>query len=169
MGRYVVASATRGYTAYMPTRVQDWLRQAEHDLEVARTTRQAGQFDWACFAAQQAAEKAIKALFESLYAERLTNVLHEVMGPAVRKAKFEPWSWGNAVHTLIERLVVDEPGLGNFLEAAKVLDKFYIRTRYPNGLEKGAPADAYTPTEADLAIGHATKFVEFCQARCRTA
>ena len=42
----------------MPNRALDWLRQADRDFEQAMDSRH----EWACFAAQQAAEKAIKAL-----------------------------------------------------------------------------------------------------------
>ena len=114
----------------MPSRARDWLRQAERDLEVARTTSQAKQYDWACFAAQQAAEKALKGLYQHHHAE----------------------GWGH----VLDRLV----------ESAKVLDKFYIPTRYPNGLDAGAPADAYTSGEAEQAIRYAQEIVAFCAARC---
>lgn len=43
-------------------RAPDWLRQAEHDLELAGIAARAGRHEWACFAAQQAAEKAVEAL-----------------------------------------------------------------------------------------------------------
>ncbi len=43
-------------------RYKDWLRQAEHDLETARANAKAGAYDWACFIAQQAAVKPLKAL-----------------------------------------------------------------------------------------------------------
>jgi len=129
----------------MSSRVTDWMRQAERDLEVARTTRANGQFDWSCFAAQQAAEKVLKSLYQFHNAEGLGHVLDR----------------------LVEGLLVDEPGLEAHRESAKILDKFFIPTRYPNGLDSGAPADAYTETEADLAIDRAVKIIEFCQTRCR--
>ncbi|GGM97869.1 hypothetical protein GCM10007092_09440 [Thermus composti] len=43
-------------------RARDWLLQAEKDLEMAEIAKGAGRHEWACFAAQQAAEKAVKAL-----------------------------------------------------------------------------------------------------------
>ena len=46
----------------MPNRARDWLNQALRDLEQAEDSRRAGRHEWACFAAQQAAEKAVKAL-----------------------------------------------------------------------------------------------------------
>jgi HEPN domain-containing protein len=131
----------------MANRSADWLRQAERDLEVARTTLAAGQYDWACFAAQQAAEKALKAVFQAHHAE----------------------GWGHVLHRLVEALQDREPEIVRFLEAARILDKYYIPTRYPNGLAAGAPADVYTRSEAEGAIAHAEDIAGFCQARCRAA
>lgn len=51
-----------GYPGTMANRSRDWLRQAEQDLGHARRSRDLGDHDRACFAAQQAAEKAVKAL-----------------------------------------------------------------------------------------------------------
>ncbi|MCX7827348.1 MAG: HEPN domain-containing protein, partial [Verrucomicrobiae bacterium] len=44
---------------------QRWLAQAEADLNAARDSRFAKHFEWACFQAQQAGEKAMKALWFS--------------------------------------------------------------------------------------------------------
>lgn len=131
----------------MPSRAGDWLRQADRDLEVARTTLAAGQYDWSCFAAQQSAEKALKALYQHHHAE----------------------GWGHVLRKLVEGLTDTEPELSRFVEPAAILDKFYVPTRYPNGLDAGAPADAYLASEAEAAIDHAEGIVQFCQARCRTA
>jgi HEPN domain-containing protein len=131
----------------MPSRARDWLRQANRDLDVARTTAGAGQYDWACFAAQQAAEKALKALYQHHHAE----------------------GWGRVLDRLLAGLLPDEPELARFRDAAKILDKFYLPTRYPNGLDAGAPADAYTAGEAAQALDHAQELVAFCQARCGAA
>ena len=46
----------------MANRAVDWFAQAEHDLRLAAVAQQAGSHEWACFAAQQAAEKAVKGL-----------------------------------------------------------------------------------------------------------
>src|SRR2546425_5189716 len=44
----------------MASRAPDWFRQAERDVEQATDSRRAGRHEWACFAAHQAAEKAVK-------------------------------------------------------------------------------------------------------------
>lgn len=48
----------------MGNRYLDWFRQAEADLQHARNAYQTKEFEWCCFAAQQAAEKALKAVFQ---------------------------------------------------------------------------------------------------------
>jgi len=46
----------------MADRSLDWLNQAFRDMEQAEDSRRAGRHEWACFAAHQAADKAVKAL-----------------------------------------------------------------------------------------------------------
>jgi HEPN domain-containing protein len=46
----------------MPNRWRDWFLQAERDLEHARESADRGRHEWSCFAAHQAAEKAVKSL-----------------------------------------------------------------------------------------------------------
>jgi len=46
----------------MVNRSRDWFKQAERNLEQGVRSEEDGFYEWACFTAQQAAEKAIKAL-----------------------------------------------------------------------------------------------------------
>ncbi len=46
----------------MSNRASDWFNQALKDLEQAEACRLGGRHEWACFAAHQAAEKAVVAL-----------------------------------------------------------------------------------------------------------
>jgi HEPN domain-containing protein len=125
----------------MANRAEDWLRQADADLRHSRNAREDGDHEWACFAAQQAAEKGLKGLAQHLGGE----------------------PWGHSVTVLLgelrERLDVP-PALG---DAGKRLDKHYIPTRYPNGFDQGAPTDYYTAAEAEAAINDATAILEFCR------
>ena len=50
----------------MANRSGDWFAQAERDLEQARSSHAEKRHEWACFAAQQSAEKAVKALHLAL-------------------------------------------------------------------------------------------------------
>lgn len=129
----------------MPDRSKDWLAQAERDLNHAVHACEDEDFEWSCFSAQQAAEKAVKAVFLRLHGE----------------------GWGHSVYALLRALVDKVEVPLNLLESAKVLDKHYIPTRYPNGFERGIPADYYTKKEAQEAIGNAREIIEFCQGLLR--
>ena len=43
-----------------------WFAQAIRDLKAAEDSLRVGNYEWACFQAQQAAEKAVKALYHAL-------------------------------------------------------------------------------------------------------
>jgi len=53
----------------VPERSGDWFKQAQRDLESAKAQMEDGFFEWTCFIAQQAAEKAVKAVYQKLRAE----------------------------------------------------------------------------------------------------
>jgi HEPN domain-containing protein len=114
--------------------------QAEGDLLHARNDLQGGFFDWACFSAQQSAEKAVKAVFQRLGAE----------------------AWGHSVADLLAELGERHAVPGGLMDAALELDKAYIPTRYPNAHPAGSPRGRYTRTEATRLIDHAGTIVEFC-------
>jgi HEPN domain-containing protein len=125
----------------MANRSKDWLRQAQRDLTHARNALEDGDFEWSCFASQQAAEKAVKAVYEHLHGE----------------------GWGHVVSKLLKELP-DQSGVTQaLLETAMRLDKLYLLPRYPNGFESGAPGDFYTRTEAGAAIADANAIIEFCR------
>ena len=79
----------------MPNRARDWLKQALRDLEQAEDSRRAGRHEWACFAAQQAAEKAVKGLHLHLGEEAWGHVIAKLLqelpkAVAVPDALIEP-------------------------------------------------------------------------------
>lgn len=47
----------------------DWIDEAQGDLEHAKSDVEGSLYNWACFSAQQGAEKAIKAVFQRMGAE----------------------------------------------------------------------------------------------------
>lgn len=47
----------------MRKQAQDWLQDARNDLRDARQMAEGGMYNWAVFAARQAAEKALKAAY----------------------------------------------------------------------------------------------------------
>jgi HEPN domain-containing protein len=51
----------------MREEVKNWLIRAERDLKASRDSFNAGNYEWACFQAQQASEKSLKALYINKY------------------------------------------------------------------------------------------------------
>ncbi len=123
----------------MPNRSSDWFRQAQRDLAQAEASLQGDRHEWACFAAHQAAEKAVKALHLAYQQE----------------------AWGHVVARLLSELpsVIERPAL--LTDKAKVLDTFYIPTRYPDSHPEGSPFDHYGPLQSREAVNYAREILEF--------
>ncbi|MEM4202685.1 MAG: HEPN domain-containing protein [Candidatus Methanomethylicaceae archaeon] len=124
----------------MVERSRDWIDQAKHDLEHARSDRERGFYDWACFSAQQAAEKAVKAVFQKIGAE----------------------AWGHSVADLLQELSERYPIEAILIDKALELDKAYIPARYPNAHPSGSPYARYTEQEAIRLIGYAEEIIDVC-------
>lgn len=117
-----------------------WLRQAEIDLEASRAL--AERFSaLACFHAQQAAEKALKAV---LYGDGERPVL------------------GHSLADLGARVEEQHGSYAPFRADAAKLDRFYVPTRYPNGLpEGGDPSEVFDAADARSAIATARRVIDF--------
>jgi len=122
-------------------RSMDWLNQARRDLQKAKLDLDYAYFEWACFTAQQASEKAVKALYISL------NKM--VRGHAVLKM----------LEGLKDILEISE----SLYHAARILDRYYIESRYPNGFPQGSPAEYFDALVALEAYDAAGKIIGFCE------
>jgi HEPN domain-containing protein len=131
----------------MPARAmnrwKDWWDQGERDVRHAQHAIEDSDHEWAAFAAQQAAEKALKALIMTRGGE----------------------PWGHSVTGLAEALPRDIELPPDVIEAASRLDKHYIPARYPNGFASGYPGKLYTRGEAETAIADAQAILDFCRRR----
>jgi HEPN domain-containing protein len=116
------------------------MRQAELDLAAATHAHAGGHDEWACFLAQQAGEKAVKALHEGEGTE----------------------AWGHSVAELLRGLAAVPADVA---DAGLALDKHYIPTRYPNAHPAGAPGDLYTAREAERALADAATVLEHVRGR----
>lgn len=125
----------------MVKRDADWLWQAKRDLEHAQASNKGEFYEWACFASQQAAEKALKALFQHVGAD----------------------AWGHLLANLVDAIPGEMHAPPEVIEAAKELDKHYILPRYPDALPGGAPGQSYTRSEAERAIANAQRILRFCE------
>lgn len=119
-----------------------WLDTAKDDLDAAIVLNKNGKFPQACFYAQQTGEKAIKAIWYSVGED----------------------PWGHSIKKLIDDLQNVDLKLFGHLETLKrqaiLLDRFYIPTRYPNGLPDITPAEAYEQEDAKTCIGNAKKILD---------
>jgi len=138
----------------MPSLHETWIRQAESDLVVAKELKGNDRWCWAAFCAQQAAEKAAKAL---VYAAGATP-------PTSGKD-------GHAINKVLGHLP-DLPDSKRLRDAASALLRHESGARYPDlrqddrGLPPAiaAPADFYTERVAEEAIENAEIMIRFCRS-----
>lgn len=109
-----------------------WLDQAEDDFKFVKWVKQEGMFhDKGCFISQQAGEKVLKAC---LYATGKRRV------------------FGHSLYEMVAELKKVADLFKNIESQAKRLDRFYIATRYPNGLPGGTPFQLYSKDDLEDAI-----------------
>lgn len=125
----------------MPERSKDWIDQAKRDLRVAEGMLGAEAFEWSCFVSQQAAEKAVKSVFQKLNAT----------------------AWGHSVYDLMKMVSKKFTVSEEILNCARNLDKFYIPTRYPDSFESGSPYEYFTRRDAEDALFCCRRIIEFCE------
>jgi amidophosphoribosyltransferase len=118
------------------------MKQAKRDLEMAKKARESGYHEWACFVAQQAAEKAVKAVYQA----KGGSAIGHGIGSLLRGLKDE-------------RIPVPE----GLFKASKKLDGYYILSRYPDSMAEGTPADHFDLEDADDAIRSAGEILRFCE------
>ena len=124
----------------MSDRSADWMAQAKRDLEHASKDVADGYYEHACFEAEQAAEKAVKAVYLRRHED----------------------AWGHRVAKLLEGIGEDDRPGQDLIDDAKILDQMYVSTRYPNGFESGAPMDFYTREQAQDAVRRADRIIRWC-------
>jgi len=119
----------------MRKEAERWLRQAQADLKAARDSLEDKHYEWSCFQAQQCGEKALKAF---LYDKGFTTII------------------SHSLKELLQECVKHESEFAQATRAAKMLDMYYIPTRYPNGLSGSlVPVDFYEKEDAEQCISYA--------------
>jgi HEPN domain-containing protein len=119
-----------------------WFKTALGDFESAVILMKNTRYAHSCFHSQQSGEKAIKALWYLLDAD----------------------PWGHSIKKLLNGL--GEVDLRTYQElkylekSAIILDRFYITTRYPNGLPELIPDEAYLEEDAESCIENAKKIIK---------
>ncbi len=120
----------------MPIRdeVLNWLEEAKSDLKHSKISIETGSYNWACFAAHQACEKALKSL-----------ILH-VLGEYPRGYNL----------VKLYRMIVDEVNIDLNRTMLSRISSYYTQARYPNaGLER--PSEEFT-------LEHAIEAYDFTEA-----
>ncbi len=123
-------------------RWNDWYQQGIRDYQKAKLDFKYEYYEWACFSSQQASEKVLKAL-----------ALH--YGVTV---------WGHALNEIINVLSKKIEIPEEIRENAKLLDIYYITTRYPNGFAAGKPSDYFTKKHTQEALDAADSIIRFCES-----
>ena len=118
-----------------------WLRTALDDLDTAVILKDKGKFAHSCFHSQQAGEKAIKAVWYFADAD----------------------PWGHSIKKMIDDLEQVDLSLYECLvkliRLGVLLDRFYIPTRYPNGLPDITPDQAFNQEDALECVKYAEKII----------
>lgn len=124
---------------FNPIEWNRYLSQALHTLASARRDIVDGDYAWACFKAQQAAEMAAKGFV------RASGGL----------------ATGHSVVSLLQAALVDvPPGLAH---CARELDKVYIPTRYPDAYDAGSPHEYFDQSDAAAHVECAAAIVTHLQ------
>lgn len=125
----------------MPNRSFDWFLQAKRDYEKAKLDFKHGFYEWCCFTAQQAAEKALKALYYR-------------MNQSVR---------GHSLVRMFEGLSSQMTISEELYHWARILDRYYQESRYPNGFPEGSPFEFFDANIAREALNAVRAILEFCE------
>lgn len=119
-----------------------WFKTAEDDFDSAKILKENGKFAHSCFHFQQAAEKAVKSVWYFLDAD----------------------PWGHSVKMLIDGL--EQINLEYYEQmkdserVGRILDRFYIPTRYPNGLPDITPNEAFSQEDAQVCLEYAEEIID---------
>jgi HEPN domain-containing protein len=120
-----------------------WLKEAEATLLQAEEAVRDKFYNLACFLAEQAAQKALKAVLYLWGARQIT--IHSIT-------------------ELTQALVAKDSKFERFVPFGKQLDKYYILTRYPDAVPRPTiPSEIYTEEEASGAIKIAKEIFVACR------
>jgi len=124
-----------------------WLSQGLQDIDDAKFNLSGKRCNVACFLAQQSAEKVLKAFLISQEADHV---------------------WGHSTTELCRDAKSFDQEFDTIEHDAKLLDKYYIPTRYPDALPGAIPSEAYDESDANKAISLAEKLICFVNSKLVT-
>jgi HEPN domain-containing protein len=119
-----------------------WLRQAEYNLKVAESNFAAGLYAAACFMSEQTVQMALKS-YLILKTGRSPLGIHSIQKLADKCSQFDS-------------------KFKEFSDFGKVLDRYYIPTRYPDALTPPAvPFETYTLKDAQIGVEWSKEIVSY--------
>ncbi len=121
----------------------DWLRKAKSDLRFAQTAFSEGFYAQTCFLCQQVSEKALKSILYDRGAKQILT---------------------HSLKNLCKEIRINS----KLLEAAGILDQYYISARYPDALLEGIPDDVFTKAQAFDALQYAEAFVNQAEKQIKS-
>ena len=128
-----------------PEAGQRWLRQAEHDLDIAVKHQERGDFSDACFMGEQASQKALKGFLIS-HGRRSVPI--------------------HSVAQLVEECSQIDKDFSVHIAPGRILDQYYIPTRYPDALAPPAvPFESYTKEQGDKGVQAAKAIVSLIRQK----
>ncbi|MEC4686222.1 MAG: HEPN domain-containing protein [Nitrospirota bacterium] len=119
-------------------RVTDWINQAKRTVASAEHSKSGGFYEDACFLSHHAAMLGVTGL---LTRKGITAT-------------------GSSVYFLLSRV---ETATKQLLHKARLLDTFFVPSRYPYCFEKGAPKDYFDEETAKEAIDSAKAILGFVE------
>ncbi|HEB76818.1 MAG TPA: HEPN domain-containing protein [Nitrospirae bacterium] len=125
-------------TEVLKMRVTDWIDQAKRTISSAEHSMSGGYYEDACFLSHHAAMLGVTGL---LTARGVTST-------------------GSSVCFLLGKV---ETATKQLLHKARLLDTFYVPSRYPYCFEKGAPKDYFDEETAKEAIESAKAVMGFVE------
>lgn len=123
-------------------KARSWLNLAEEDLHWARASFEDKIFRGACFAAQQAAEKSLKAYLVSK--NIVTPKIHDLVA-------------------LNQACVKQDKDFEQLEEACNILSPYYLSTRYPDV----AQFEEYSENQTKDVIEQTNKVVSFVRDKLK--
>lgn len=140
-------------------RYKDWIKQADEDLNAAKDSEKNDHFEWACFQAQQSAEKSLKSFLLFLNVDTWGHGLVHLLRELKKILKESKES---------NKELSDEPIMSEYdalKEKCQELDMHYIQPRYPNGFASGYPAEYYNKKLALKCIEYAKAINQFIKKK----
>ena len=104
-----------------------WIRQASEDIDAAKYNHKDKKFFISCFLSHQAVEKILKGYLIYKGFEHI---------------------WRHSVSDLSKECEKIDKDFESLRKEILILDKYYIPTRYPNGLPGGIPAEVFTERDS---------------------